>query len=110
MIYPFIMLMAVLTTGCAGMMQSLPDEGDNNEAGQELVTRAQIKKEQAEADSRNHGRDPVVPMQRSCCSDLCHGFSKVKSVETELWTPYIICVCKNGKEFRVTRTKGLGGK
>ena len=48
---------------------------------------------------------PVEAMHWQCCTDLCKG-AWPKSVLKELDTSYIICECKNGKVFRVTRLKG----
>ena len=47
---------------------------------------------------------PVAYMHWKCCIDLCND-PKPKSVTKELDSPYIVCHCRNGKVFRVTRLK-----
>lgn len=48
---------------------------------------------------------PVTNLHYQCCVDLCKGL-RPASVLKEIDTPYIICECRNGKQFRVTRLKG----
>ena len=47
---------------------------------------------------------PLLYMHWQCCIDLCKGKQPL-SVTKELHTPYIICECKTGKIFRVTRLR-----
>lgn len=40
-----------------------------------------------------------------CCTDLCKRNKGLDSVLRELQSPYVICECKNGKQFRVAKIR-----
>ena len=46
----------------------------------------------------------VQSMHWKCCYDLCRR-TDPKEVFKEAHTSYIVCTCRNGKRFRVTRLK-----
>lgn len=48
---------------------------------------------------------PVLNFHYACCSDLCKGWRRVKSILNEADTPYIRCMCTTGNYYRVTRIK-----
>lgn len=86
-----LLSISLLCTGCipkSFIMEDLPDDLPDEEYEDDAI--------------RNR---PVTPMHWACCSDLCRGYKRVVSVTTEIDTPYINCICKNGKHFRVTKTK-----
>ena len=47
----------------------------------------------------------LTSMQWSCCRDLCRG-TEPRSIFKERGSPYILCQCRDGRRFRVSRIKG----
>ena len=79
-----IMILAILLSGCLG--RHIDDEEIEEPIEEEEIFEP----------------EKVVYMHWACCTDLCKGKSPA-SVLKEVGTPYILCECKNGKVFRVTR-------
>lgn len=55
-------------------------------------------------------RFKVTLAHRDCCGLLCRGKKNIMTISREDIGDYIICECKNGKEFRVNRIDAEKGK
>ena len=60
------------------------------------------REEPAEVDAFPPDAYKVTWRHMRCCYDLCKR-KEPEAVRKEPNSPYIICTCKNGKQFRVTK-------